>query len=173
MRRTTGELPAIEVIKGKLYWYSSDKPPSSQSSAYFFNVDNELVYEPFNKDFGPLNLAKTHKYMRELVRLLSDPKYSDSKIFHYTSTRFDKQANSCFLMGAFMVVVLKMCAEDAWDTFLPYHSIIKPFRDASYGECYYDCTVFHCLKGLELAVMHGWYNFRTFDPQEYEYYEKV
>jgi cell division cycle 14 len=76
-------------------------------------------------------------------------------------------------MGAFMVVVLKMSAEDAWDTFMPYHNILKPFRDASYGDCYYDCTVFHCLKGLELAVMHGWYNFRTFDPAEYEYYEKV
>ena len=29
------------------------------------------MYEPFHKDFGPLNLARTHKYIRELVRLLA------------------------------------------------------------------------------------------------------
>jgi cell division cycle 14 len=26
---------------------------------------------------------------------------------------------------------------------------------------------------LEIAIRHGWYNFRDFDPKEYEYYEKV
>ena len=72
-----------------------------------------------------------------------------------------------------MVTVLKMNAEDAWDTFQPYHNVIRPFRDASYGDCYYECTIYHCIKGLELAIMHGWYNFRNFDPIEYEYYEKV
>ena len=33
--------------------------------------------------------------------------------------------------------------------------------------------VFHCLKGLEIAIRHGWYIFKDFDPKEYEYYEKV
>jgi cell division cycle 14 len=70
-------------------------------------VDNELVYEPFNSDFGPLNLADTHKYIRELCRLLSDERYKNVKLFHYTSTKTDKNANAAFLMGAFMVVVLK------------------------------------------------------------------
>lgn len=76
-------------------------------------------------------------------------------------------------MGAFMVVVLKMSGEDAWEAFQPYHDVIIPFRDASYGDCYYDCTVYHCLKGFEIAVEKGWYQFRNFDPKEYEYYEKV
>jgi cell division cycle 14 len=33
--------------------------------------------------------------------------------------------------------------------------------------------VYHCLKGLEMAIQHGWYNFREFDNKEYEYYEKI
>jgi cell division cycle 14 len=44
-------------------------------------------------------------------------------------------------MGAFMIVVLKMNSETAWDHFSPYHQQIIPFRDASYGECTYECTV--------------------------------
>ena len=99
--------PAIEIIKDRLFWISGHKPPQSQSSAFFFNVDNDLVYEPFNQDFGPLNLACTHKYIRELVRLLADPRYKDVKLFHFTSTKEDKQANSLYLMGAFMVTILQ------------------------------------------------------------------
>ena len=44
-------------------------------------------------------------------------------------------------MGAFMVIVLKQTAEVAWAQFEPYQRTITPFRDASYGECNYDCTV--------------------------------
>ena len=80
---------------------------SLDSSAFFFNIDNDLVYEPFNQDFGPLNLACTHKYIRELVRLLAHPTYKDVKLFHFCSTSFDKQANAAYLMGAFMVAILK------------------------------------------------------------------
>ena len=101
------ENPAIEIIKDRLYWISGHKPPQSQSSAFFFNIDNDLVYEPFNQDFGPLNLACTHKYIRELVRLLAHPQYKDVKLFHFCSTSFDKQANAAYLMGAFMVAILK------------------------------------------------------------------
>lgn len=57
--------------------------------------------------------------------------------------------------------------------FQPYHNQLVAFRDASYGDCAYDCTVLHCLKGLEIAIKLGWYTFKTFDPKEYEYYEKV
>lgn len=74
-------------------------------------MDDELTYEPFNSDFGPLNLATTHKYIRELCRLLADPKYAHTKLFHYTALTQDKQPNAAFLMGAFMVIVLKMSAE--------------------------------------------------------------
>jgi hypothetical protein len=63
------------------------------------------------------------------------------RVFHYCSNKFGQQANACFLMGAFMVVVLKQSAEVAWEAFAPYHSEIVPFRDASYGDCAYECTV--------------------------------
>ena len=61
-------------------------------------------------------------------------------------------------MGAFMVCILQQSAESIWATFAPYHKQLKPFRDASYGECTYNCTVLHCLQGLEKAVSLGWYN---------------
>ena len=164
----------IEIIEQRLYFVSSPKPPTSQVDAYFFSIDQDLVYDPFNNDFGPLHLAHVHKFVRELVRLLSDPNYKDKKLYHYCSNKCDKQANAAFLMGCFMIIVLKISATEAWQAFAPYHNDFLPYRDASYAlHCSYPCTIEHCLLGLEYAIKLGWYDFRKFDNKEYEYYEKV
>lgn len=63
---------AIEVIKGRLYWISDSKPPKCKTSqAFYFCIDDNLVYEPFCEDFGPLNLAMTHKYCLEVDKILT------------------------------------------------------------------------------------------------------
>lgn len=62
-------------------------------------------------------------------------------------------------------------AEDAWK---PFKNInFKPFRDASYGSCTYECTILDCLRGLEYAMKLGWFDFKKFNITEYEHYEKV
>jgi cell division cycle 14 len=53
--------------------------------------------------------------------------------------------NGAFLMGAFMIIILKMNAETAFDKFKPYMPLLKNYRDASKGDCFYNCTLFHCL----------------------------
>jgi cell division cycle 14 len=51
-------------------------------------------------------------------------------------------------MGAFMVIVLKLNADSVWELFEPYHSQFIPFRDASYGDSTYECTVSNSLFSL-------------------------
>lgn len=132
------------------------------------------MYFPFNKDFGPLNLAMVHRFSRELARLLKDKNYSDSRVFHYcTSEKPDKMVNAAFLMGCFCVVILKMSAEEAHSKFADYNHLFKHYRDASKGDCLYNCTLLQCLQGIEFAVKIGWYNFKTFNVKEYEFYERV
>lgn len=62
-------------------------------------------------------------------------------------------------MGAFMIVVLKMNAETVWEEyFSPYHNQIIPFRDASYGDCTYECTVrskHFIFVFLDLSLLEG------------------
>jgi len=164
----------IEIIKDKLFWVSDSKPPQNYKNAFFFNIDNDLTYFPFNKDFGPLNLAMVHRYSRELARLLKDKSYQDNRVFHYcTSDKPDKMVNGAFLMASFMVVILKCSAEQANKMFKPYAHLFKPYRDASKGDCIYQCTLLQVLQGLEYAVKFGWYDFKTFNVKEYETYERV
>lgn len=72
-----------------------------------------------------------------------------------------------------MIVILKRSADDAWYTLRPYHKFLTPFRDASGGSSSYRLSIYDILCGLEKGIQLGWYNFKTFDVHEYEYYEKV
>jgi len=61
---------SLLISLGKLFFISDVKPPQNIENAFFFNIDGDLKYAPFNKDFGPLNLAMVHRYCRELSKLL-------------------------------------------------------------------------------------------------------
>lgn len=165
----------VEIIKDTLYWVASEEPPKCEEDAYYFCTDNspELQYDPFHKDFGPLNLAMTHRFCCELTKMLHERKDQDCKIFHYSSKVGEKMANSACLMAVFMVVILQRSPEETWNCFSEYHSEIMPFRDATSGICTYQMTILEVLKGLEKAIELGWYDFKNFDVQEYEYYEKL
>lgn len=81
--------------------------------------------------------------------------------------------NAAFLMCAFMVIIMRQDATFAMEKFRSYQKYLKTFRDASKGDCYYELTIKSCLEGLEAALKHGWYDFKTFSVREYEHYEKV
>jgi len=51
---------------------------------------------------------------------MADTQYKNFKIYHYSSLDYAKQANAAFLMGCFMIIVLKKSADDAWTLFKPY-----------------------------------------------------
>lgn len=115
-----------------------------------------------------------HRFSRELARLLRDKNYQDCRIFHYcTSDKPDKMVNGAFLMGCFCITILKMSATDAYAKFREYAPVLKHYRDASKGDCHYQCTLLHCLQGLEYAIKFGWYDFRTFNVKQYEHFERV
>ena len=169
----TGKSGKVEIIKDRLYWVSDAKTPRGEGKAFFFNIDDALVYRPFFKDFGPLNLASTYRFVVELEKLMNNADYKTSKIIHHTSLDVAKRANAAYLMGAYQVIILKKSAVEAWAPFINVSPPFKPFRDASYTNCSYECTIFHCLKGLEYGIKLGWFDLKTFNVDEYEHYEYV
>lgn len=172
---TNSEAKAIEIVKGKLYWISDKNPPKNQTDAFYFNIDSDLVYEPFFADFGPLDLGKTYRFVSEVDKLLSDTnsQFSNSKIFHHTSLDSAKRANAAYLMCAFQVIILNRTAEEAWAPFAKVQPPFADFRDASFGTCTYKCTILDCIRGLEYAIKLKWFDYKKFNLRDYEYYEKV
>jgi cell division cycle 14 len=50
---------------------------------------------------------------------------------------------------------------------------LPPFHDASPCACTYELTLMHCLQGLLKAKQFGFFDWDSFDVEEYEYYEQV
>lgn len=145
--------------------------------SYYFCIDavrstQELQYEPFCNDFGPLNLGMTYRFCSELQKLMKNPEYKNYRIYHYTGVDPAKRVNAAFLMGAYQVLVLNKSGVEAWEAFRSVPEF-PDFRDASFGACTYKCTVLHCLRGLEIAVKLGWFSLSSFDIARYEKYERV
>jgi cell division cycle 14 len=71
------------------------------------------------------------------------------------------------LIGAYQVIILGRKANEVIERFSDFPKFL-PFRDASEGECSYECTILDCLRGLERAIDLGWFAFDTFNCLEYE-----
>lgn len=170
----TFQSQATEIIKDKLYWISAENTPKNLPKTYFFfNIDNDLVYEPLYSDFGPLDISQTVKFVLEVNRLLKCSQFSECKIYHHTSLDPAKRANAAFLMGAFQIITLHRTAEEAWKPFSRIEPAFIAFRDASHGSCDYKCTILDCLKGLESAIRLGWFDLKKFDLKTFEANAKV
>lgn len=164
---------AVEVIPGRLYWVALHTMPRANASIHYFCIDQELVYQPFFADFGPLNMGLTYRYCKMLEKKLSDPALANKRIVHYCSQDPHKRANAAYLISAFQLIVLKKTADEAYRPFVGIYPPFLPYRDATYGICTYHCTIIDCLKGVEYATKLGWFDYNTFDIATYEYYERV
>ncbi|KAF7642488.1 hypothetical protein LDENG_00257100, partial [Lucifuga dentata] len=72
------------------------------------------------------------------------------------------------------VIYLKKTPEEAYRALISgSNSSYLPFRDASFGNCTFNLTVLDCLQGIRKALQHGFFDFETFNVDEYEHYERV
>ncbi|KAM5295015.1 dual specificity protein phosphatase CDC14A isoform 5-T5 [Glossophaga mutica] len=115
-----------------------------------------------------------YRYCCKLNKKLKSYSLSRKRIVHYTCFDQRKRANAAFLIGAYAVIYLKKTPEEAYRALLsgsnpPY----LPFRDASFGNCTYNLTILDCLQGVRKGLQHGFFDFETFDVDEYEHYERV
>ncbi|XP_014794735.1 PREDICTED: dual specificity protein phosphatase CDC14A isoform X2 [Calidris pugnax] len=150
---------ASEFVKDRLYFATLRNKPKSTVNTHYFCTDEELVYENFYGDFGPLNLAMLYRYCCKLNKKLKYFSLSRKKIVYYTSFDQQKRANAAFLIGAYAVIYLKKTPEEAYRTLMsgsnpPY----LPFRDASFGNCTYNLTILDCLQGINKRVENGDFN---------------
>uniref|UniRef100_A0A669R008 Cell division cycle 14A n=1 Tax=Phasianus colchicus TaxID=9054 RepID=A0A669R008_PHACC len=140
---------ASEFVKDRLYFATLRNKPKSTANTYYFCTDDELVYENFYADFGPLNLAMLYRYCCKLNKKLKYFSLSRKKIVFYTSFDQRKRANAAFLIGAYAVIYLKKTPEEAYRTLLSgSNPQYIPFRDASFGNCNYNLTILDCLQGI-------------------------
>ncbi|KAG5179341.1 dual specificity protein phosphatase [Tribonema minus] len=140
---------------------------------HFFCIDNELVYWNFFLDFGPLSLGQLYRFCQGLNTKLRDASLRDKVIYFYSGVHPHRRANASLLITAWTVLYLHRTPEEA---LLPFRYIIQSlpaFHDASPCVCTYQLRVIDCLRGLEKARRHRFFDFENFNLLSYEHYEQV
>ncbi|XP_018530449.1 dual specificity protein phosphatase CDC14B isoform X1 [Lates calcarifer] len=160
-------------ITDQLYFAILQQKIKSTAERHCFCIDEELAYENFYADFGPLNLAMFYRFCCKLTKKLKSITLSRKKIIFYTCGDQKKQANAAYLIGSYAVMHLNMMPEEAYSLLVSRNSTYIPFRDASFGTCMYNLNILDCLRAVHKALQYGWLDFSNFDVEEYEHYERA
>ncbi|KAM4617103.1 dual specificity protein phosphatase CDC14B isoform 5-T5 [Polymixia lowei] len=160
-------------ITDQLYFAILKQKIKSTTERHCFCIDEELAYENFYADFGPLNLAMFYRFCCKLTKKLKSITLSRKKIIFYTCGDQKKQANAAYLIGSYAVMHLHMMPEEAYSLLVSRNSTYLPFRDASFGTCMYNLNILDCLCAIHKALQFGWLDFSNFDVEEYEHYERA
>ena len=167
----------VEVIPNFLSWVCSDVPPAPDptpgAEGLIFSTDDDLVYEPYFYDFGPLNLSLITIYCRDLQRRIAVAEKLGRRIIHYCRPQHNTRANSVLLLCCWRVICENISPDEAIAPFRRIHPSLLPYRDASMNTSCFKLTILHCLQGLSKAIKLRWYDVRTFDVEEYLRYERV
>ncbi|MBN3297799.1 CC14A phosphatase, partial [Amia calva] len=161
------------TFSDQLYFAILQQKPKSTADKHCFSIDDELSYENFYADFGPLNLAMFYHFCCKLNKKLKSFTLSKKKIVFYTCGDQKKQANAAYLIGSYAVMYLKKTPEEAYSLLVSQNTTYLPFRDASFGTCTYNLNILDCLHGIQKALQYGWLDFSKFDVEEYEHYERA
>ncbi|XP_053727241.1 dual specificity protein phosphatase CDC14B isoform X2 [Synchiropus splendidus] len=160
-------------ISDQLYFAILRQRTKTTAERHCFCIDEELAYENFYADFGPLNLAMFYRFCCKLTKKLKSFTISRKKIIFYTCGDQKKQANAAYLIGSYAVMHLNMTPEEAYNLLVSKNTTYLPFRDASFGTCTYNLSILDCLRAVHKGLQFGWLNFSNFDVEEYEHYERA
>ncbi|XP_073489118.1 dual specificity protein phosphatase CDC14B isoform X2 [Aquarana catesbeiana] len=172
----------MEELEGDIYISITDRlyfsilcccKPKTNPSTHYFSTDDELVYENFYADFGPLNLAMLYKYCCKLNKKMKSFSLTKKKIVHYTNNDQKKQANAAFLIGSYAIIYLKKLPEEIFRILQLGNVVYLPFRDASFGTCSFHLTLLDCFHAVHKALQYQFFDFRNFDLDEYQHYERA
>ncbi|XP_047656125.1 dual specificity protein phosphatase CDC14B isoform X3 [Tachysurus fulvidraco] len=164
---------SIEIIKDQLYFAVLSQKIRSTPERHCFCIDEELSYENFYADFGPLNLAMFYRFCCKLTKKLKSLAHSRKTIVFYTCGDKKKQANAAYLIGSYAVMHLQKTPEETYSLLVSRNATYLPFRDASFGICMYNLNILDCLHAVHKALQFGWLDFSNFDVEEYEHYERA
>ncbi|XP_014480769.1 PREDICTED: dual specificity protein phosphatase CDC14B isoform X2 [Dinoponera quadriceps] len=168
---------AAEFIKDRLYFVTlrTTMKPKSTPNTHYFCIDNELVYENFYADFGPLNLAMLYRYCQKVNKKLKGIALSKKKLVHYTTLDSEKRVNAAFLIGCYAILYCKRTAQEVYEclTKSPNNPGFIMFRDASIGPPCYQISLSDCLSAIYKCHQLGFFNFEDFCVKEYEHFERV
>jgi cell division cycle 14 len=167
---------AVELIKNKLSFVIVDQGsplPFSDNIHLYFTTDESFLYTPLKDDYGPLNLGLLYKYCKLLKEKIEEPANKDKRMYHATNGDDVTRTNAAVLAGAFMIMVMNSTAEDTYAAIRTLKHTFVKFHDCWRSPNTPGISLLDCYKGIERAIASNFFNYSTFNVQEYDMRQEV
>ena len=142
----------------------------------FHYLEPSFKYQPYCDDFGPLNMASTIHFIRQLDTELSSSE--DCKVLVYAEEGKRALTNAIYLIGSYMIIRLRMKPDAVAAAFANIDpDAIESYRDATYAQPDFRLHLIDCWRGLARGRAYGWvrdggsgHMWGAIDVDEYEHY---
>jgi cell division cycle 14 len=134
-------------------------------------------YEGYCDDFGPMNMASTIEFVKQLESEIDSP--HDSAIVVSAEDGRRALTNAVYLLGAYMIIKLDIEPSEVESHFhFIDPALLEFYRDATYVRPNFRLHLIDCWRGLAKGKAHGWikhggsgYMWGSIDVDEYRHYD--
>ena len=139
----------------------------SKTGFVYFDVEQEVEYVGFDRDFGPFNLASVHTFCEIVDRMRKQ--HPTEVLALQCKPDPCSLTNTVFLVGSYMIMKRSNDVSDVLTALGPILSKVVPYRDVSPGPQNFNLHVEDCWRGLFRAKSLTWVDFSPggFDATEY------
>ncbi|VDK66842.1 unnamed protein product [Anisakis simplex] len=104
-----------EIVPERLYFCAFYDPPKSDTSTEYFYIDeDEVHYDSFYTDFGPLNLSVLYRFCTKLNQKLKQLA-GTKRVVVCSGCMDEDRVNTAYLVGAFCAVKFKWLTFENFD----------------------------------------------------------
>ena len=172
---------------------SSNLGPGGQPPIYL-TVDDDLRYNAFHHDFGPLHIGNVYRFAALLHDVMVDEGNSRRAVVFWskpdpksepslnedlrglsvlTQTLFSDRANAACLLAVYMIIMQDWPAHLALAPIAQADPPFMPFRDAGYSQADYGISIQDVVYGIWRALHEKVFTLENFDIDEYELHERI
>ncbi|KAL8902459.1 MAG: hypothetical protein Q9207_004699 [Kuettlingeria erythrocarpa] len=139
----------------------------------YFTIDDELLYNRFFADFGPLHIGHLYRFAVQLHEVLGDPANEDRGVVFWSRPDPRSRANAACLLACYMIVIQSWPPHLALAPIAQLEQPLMPFRDAGYSQADFEINIQDVVYGVWKAKEEGICGFQEFNLRNYERYERV
>ncbi|KAF8417836.1 protein-tyrosine phosphatase-like protein [Tirmania nivea] len=139
----------------------------------YFCIDDNLLYNAFFHDFGPLHIGHLYRFAVMLHDILGDKQNEGKAVVFWSKCDPRSRANAAALLACYMVLIQSWPPHLALAPIAQCDPPLMPFRDAGYSQADYSLTVQDIVYGIYKAKEKNILSIKEFSLEEYERYERV
>ncbi|KAL9129009.1 MAG: hypothetical protein Q9217_002443 [Psora testacea] len=166
--------PSPSIPSSKSPHRQSVRPGPKVHPPIYFTVDDELLYNRFHADFGPLHIGHLYRFAVYLHEILGDQNNAERGIVFWSKPDSRSRANAACLLACYMILLQGWAPHLALAPIAQAEPSFMPFRDAGYSQADFSISIQDVVYGLwrarEQNLVSLGHGFRL---DEYERYERV